>query len=317
VGDPRIGQPVCPECFDYEGQVIWNALAPQFWKRTTTYLPRELARLAGMTQKAFDSAVKVRFSKVAEYQRRGAIHFHAIIRLDGVPPKDDPSLVLPPPAWVSTELLEQAIRATRDRVEVVPDPLVALGRGHLRIRWGTQIDIRPIHSGGEMSEAVVAAYVAKYATKFSEGLGLPQDPIECDGDIEAVEGSAHIRRLVGAAWALGWKPQAKGLKLRQHAHGLGFGGHFLTKSRRYSTTMAELRAVRRHYVRTRAVGTGGAVLDAWGRPEDEDQVEVLKQWAYAGWGYRTTGEAYLASSAAARAREERRVAREELRCRVA
>jgi len=35
-----------------------------------------------------------------------------------------------------------------------------------------------------------------------------------------------------------------GLKLRDRAHGLGFGGHFLTKSRRYSTTMGALRAVR-------------------------------------------------------------------------
>jgi replication initiator protein RepSA len=313
LGDPLIGQPLCPACFDYEGQVIWNALAPLLWKRTTTYLPRELARRAGMTQKAFDAAVKVRFSKVGEYQLRGAIHFHAIVRLDGAPPKDDPSLVVPPPDWVSVELLEQAIRATRDRVSIVPNALAAMARGHLPVRWGTQIDIRPIHAGADMSEAVVAAYVAKYATKFSEGLGLPQDPIESDADVEAVKGSPHIRRLIMAAWVFGWRPEAKDLKLRDHAHGLGFGGHFMTKSRRYSTTMAALRAARRDYVRTRA----GVAVDAWGRSEDEDQVDVLKQWAYAGWGYRTIGEAFLAASAAARAREERRTAREELRCRAA
>jgi hypothetical protein len=35
-------------------------------------------------------------------------------------------------------------------------------------------------------------------------------------------------------------------------------------------------------------------------------------WAYAGRGYQTQGEAWLALSAAARARERRRIAREEL-----
>jgi hypothetical protein len=42
-------------------------------------------------------------------------------------------------------------------------------------------------------------------------------------------------------------------------------------------------------------------------------VIVAASWIYVGRGYQTTGEAWLAASAAARAREERRVAREELR----
>jgi hypothetical protein len=54
-------------------------------------------------------------------------------------------------------------------------------------------------------------------------------------------------------------------------------------------------------------------LDAWGRPEDDQAVVVVASWTYLGRGYQSTGEAWLAASAAARAREERRVAREELR----
>jgi hypothetical protein len=42
-------------------------------------------------------------------------------------------------------------------------------------------------------------------------------------------------------------------------------------------------------------------------------VIVLASWIYVGRGYRSTGEAWLAASAAARAREERRIAKEELR----
>ena len=40
---------------------------------------------------------------------------------------------------------------------------------------------------------------------------------------------------------------------------------------------------------------------------------MLASWIYLGSGYQTTGEAWLAASAAARAREERQVALEELR----
>jgi hypothetical protein len=48
----------------------------------------------------------VSFAKVAEYQKRGAVHFHAVIRLDGPDGGDTP-----PPAWATAELLTDAIRA--------------------------------------------------------------------------------------------------------------------------------------------------------------------------------------------------------------
>ena len=44
-------------------------------------------------------------------------------------------------------------------------------------------------------------------------------------------------------------------------------------------------------------------LDAWGRPEDDQAVIVVASWRYLGRGYRSTGEAWLAASAAGRARE--------------
>jgi hypothetical protein len=42
-------------------------------------------------------------------------------------------------------------------------------------------------------------------------------------------------------------------------------------------------------------------------------VIVVASWQYLGSGYQSTGEAWLAASAAARAREARRIAWEELR----
>jgi hypothetical protein len=57
----------------------------------------------------------------------------------------------------------------------------------------------------------------------------------------------------------------------------------------------------------------GVPLDAWDRPEDDQAVIVVTSWIYVGSGYATEGERWLALSAAAWAREQRRVAWEELR----
>jgi len=36
--DPRLGEPLCPSCYDTHAQVLWNALAPELWRRTTIAL---------------------------------------------------------------------------------------------------------------------------------------------------------------------------------------------------------------------------------------------------------------------------------------
>ena len=38
--DPRLGEPLCPRCYQAGAQVLWNALAGQLWSRTTIYLYR-------------------------------------------------------------------------------------------------------------------------------------------------------------------------------------------------------------------------------------------------------------------------------------
>jgi hypothetical protein len=121
---------------------------------------------------------------------------------------------------------------------------------------------------------------------------------------------AHVVELVRACLELGSRPSLARLRLRKWARMLGFGGHFSSKSRRYSTTLDALRRARVAY----AIRRGNTLpLDAWGRPEDDQAVIVVASWTYLGSGYRTTGEAWLAASAAARAQEERRIAKEELR----
>jgi hypothetical protein len=79
--NPRLGEPLCPDCYDYTGAVLFNACAPELWRRFTITLRSALARQAGLSRKALAAQVRVSYAKVAEYQRRGIVHFHAIIRL--------------------------------------------------------------------------------------------------------------------------------------------------------------------------------------------------------------------------------------------
>ena len=50
--DPRLGRPMCGDCYDYHAAVLFNAYAGDLWRRFTTYLPRHLARRLGITQQA-------------------------------------------------------------------------------------------------------------------------------------------------------------------------------------------------------------------------------------------------------------------------
>jgi hypothetical protein len=294
-GDPRLGQPLCPDCYDYEAAVLFNACAGDLWRRFVTYLPRHLARLAGVTQKTLRSQVRIRFVKVAEYQARGVVHFHAVIRLDAA--GED---YRPPPAWYTAALLCDAIgQAAAVRLVIDhEDQAVRLG-------FGPQTDTRIIREGGDLpgtgqalNGQAVANYIAKYTTKTLAVPGLPSLRLRREADIEQLRCPAHYRAMIATAWRLG-----RAGRCRAWAHMLGYGGQFLTKSRRYSVTFGQLRAARAEHRRaTRPADPG---RDAWGRPLDETVVLVLgTAWSYAGIVRITaTAGAELAAASAARARE--------------
>ncbi|GAA1370285.1 hypothetical protein GCM10009612_59750 [Streptomyces beijiangensis] len=81
-GDPFLGTPLNPQRYDYTGAVLWNAHAPALWARFTTHLRREIAHAAGLTQRTLRHHATLSYAKVAEYQKRGQIHFHTVIRID-------------------------------------------------------------------------------------------------------------------------------------------------------------------------------------------------------------------------------------------
>jgi hypothetical protein len=273
--DPRLGHPLIAASYDYDGVILWNRLAPRLWEKTMDLLAKDLARLAHFSQREFRKVGRASYGKVQELQLRGSYHYHAVIRLDGMDPDDRDAVVIPGD-WGTAELLERAIRSAVARAVVIgPD-----GR---KIRWGEQLDIKPIVAFGaaeNLTDEAVAAYVAKYATKGSEdvcgaidrslccrpcqGTGRRKPgngstdqmmTVECGScqgtgaavNLSTLPVSDHARRLIQACWDLGGRSDLAGLHLRRWAHMLGSAGHFCTHSRRYSTTLTALRQARRSF----------------------------------------------------------------------
>jgi hypothetical protein len=247
--DPRLGQPICPDCYDYDASVLFNALAPELWRRFTITLRRTLARRAGLTARELAGHARISFAKVAEYQRRGVVHFHAIIRLDG---PDGPSTA--PPPWASTALLADAIGQAASAVAVTAP--AAAGQPARILAWGGQVDTRPITATGDLTDGKVAAYVAKYATKAAECTGTLDRRLTPADRLDALPVTSHARRLIAACLHLGKQPELEHLRLTAWAHMLGFRGHFSTKSRTYSTTLGALREARAAYQREYATALG-------------------------------------------------------------
>ncbi|GGT08482.1 plasmid replication initiator protein [Streptomyces chromofuscus] len=273
---PIVGQPLCPDCYDYTAHVLWHAHASKLWDRFVIDVRRRLASSVGLVQSRFARHARLSFARVAEYQKRAAVHVHAVIRLDGpTGPGEEP------PAWGTAELLTDAVRASARRVRVGTPHSSAVGE--LTLRWGAQIDARPLRTDGDgPDDDAVAAYVAKYVTKGASDTGAGTDyPLSTWGDIESASVSEHVRTLMRTGWRLGGLPEYAPLRLRAWVHTLGYRGHILTKSRAYSTTYAALRAERAHHQ---------------GHTDLPDAINK-RHWRYVGSGH-TPGAALIAAGIA-------------------
>ncbi|MGH3928027.1 MAG: replication initiator, partial [Pseudonocardiaceae bacterium] len=341
--------------WDYAGAVLWNAHASELWRRTRIRIYRELAGLVGISERQLRREVSVQYVNVAEYQKRGLVHFHLLIRLDAVrPPAVErlgvswrlPHRITPPPAGYTVELLAEAVRNAVAHVEVpYPEHLVGAGQGPKAFpqgkcaapltraeparldprdrgtrsltqptpfappcdrdvravrrlpdvslvprarcaRWGKQIDLRVVQ--GE-ERAKVAGYLAKYATKHTECVSGGLDRRLKADDLDVLPVSEHVHRLVVTAWLLA--VHDPNLRTDRWAHQLGFGGHFLTKSRHYSTTFTKLRTARARWAAwQRALDR----FDPWESMRQTARQTLIGQWEVAGFGWRLEGDALLA-----------------------
>jgi hypothetical protein len=206
------------------------------------HLMRRLAANLGLTETETRKRVRVQFAKVAEFQRRGIIHFHALIRLDG-PPTD--SHTYPAPAVeVASQTLADLVTAAARLVWCDAPPVDGKDRVR-RLRFGAQLDARPVAGaadrhghGGELHPGTVAAYIAKYATKAAAD--LPTQPHRRNAHLLRLQ--ATLRKLARRATLgdlsrddLSYRGWGRWVDM------LGFRAHFASKSGCYSVTLGRLR----------------------------------------------------------------------------
>ncbi len=299
--DPALGQPLCRDCYDYASHVIWQYRAPDLWRRFTISLRRLVAKSLGVPATRLDEVATVQYAKVAEYQRRGAVHFHSLVRLDGPKTADG---FAPAPSQTDADQLAELIRQAAASVRLTvlgvdaDDPARVLA-------FGRQIDARAVRTSRRtddpdriLSPEQVAGYLAKYATKSADDTGATD--------------SQHHRRIRTTVHALDVRADESGEYglLGRWVHMLGFRGHFATKSRRYAITLSAIRRSRRRAQAELArANAEGRTIDLAAREadlladDDHETTLVIAHWQYVGSGWNNEGERVLAIAAAARARE--------------
>lgn len=172
-------------------------------------------------------------------------------------------------------------------------PNVEVGRTRGSVHWGTELDVRVIERDGPLTH--VASYVAKYATKEPAMHPGLLERSRSESDLKSRDLPPHLFNMVATAWFLGGDPELRDLGFRRHAHHLGYSGHFLTKSRGYSTTFGALRDARADWHRERNVG--------------EREVEkTTRRLRAVGRGWANEGEALFATTQARQAAEDKKEA---------
>ena len=238
--DPLVGQPLCAECYDYPREVVWNAHASKLCKGLMDNLYHHLARHVGVPRKEIRKQLRVEYARVAEYQARGAVHFHIVFRLDGADGVGSPA-----PVWASPEVLIEALASARRATTVtVPSEFGGV--------WVLKFGGQPVRAGepvvldGEGYTArKVASYLAKYVSKGTEDAHGSDAPVRHPANIEDAGKTPHVRSLMRAVWRLGGMELYAETSLhRRWTHMLGYGGHTLTCSQGYSVTRRLLRQVR-------------------------------------------------------------------------
>jgi hypothetical protein len=249
--------------------VLFNACAPELWRRFTITLRRALARQAGLTNKELAVQVRVSFAKVANTS--GAASSTSTPSSASTARPDRPLPHRPGPRWRCSPP-----PSTRPPAPSTWTPPAAAGQPAQNLAWGRELDARPITTTGKLTDAKLTAYVAKYATKAAECTGTLDRRLTPADQLDTLPVREHARRLIAGCLRLAKLPEFRNLRLDAWAHMLGFGGHFSTRSRAYSITFGSLRADRTQHQREQAIAAG-LFPDL-----DSASTLVLAHWRFAG-----------------------------------
>lgn len=322
VGDSVIGSPICDDCYDYLGHVVWQFHAPELWRRAIQDVNRQLAVRLGVGSSSVGKVASRQYGRTAEMQARGAVHFHALFRLDG--PSDEGIGAV---CTVEARTLVDAIRAAFARVAYTAPPTFESDDSRV-LRWGSQVDVRVVHDGvrtddpdGPITGEQVAAYLAKYSTKDTS-LSVPDSAhghrlVQTCRDLHevAVLRTAWRRGGIGTVVPVDAQGVDHYILMGKWAKELGYRGHYASKSRQYSVTFKTLRRRRARF--QQVMRDESAKAERAGKPlhledveralqiedAEEEAVLTVTTFEFVAGGWPEPGDAEIARAASARARE--------------
>lgn len=298
--DPVLGQPLCRDCYDYVGHVLFSWHAPELWRRFTIQLRRLLSRQ--LRDRAENPrGTRVSFMKVVELQRRALPHFHAVIRLDAASEPGQPPT--PPDTSISARDFAALVRQAAVAIEMTAS-------GETVLRFGDQLDIKIIRCGGTgegqdagISSRHIAAYLAKYVTKSVADFGVLARRFS-PAAIDQLDVTEHVREIMRTIVVLAEQEPYE--DMLSWVHTLGYRGHVISKSRQFSTTMTALRERRAAWRKDQARNVAPTAIT-------QDEPNASMQWEFERLGHSSLGDRVLVISGFARAQEQRFAARDALR----
>lgn len=248
-----IGSPLDAGSYDYAGAVRWNESAPLLWNAFRHRLLRAADALG----------VDVEMCRIAEPQRRGAVHFHALLVFRPVDGEAFPSSadlrefvadLLPTPLRRRAEL-ERTLGAAAAADHINHGPTATAPDGTV-LRFGSESDARVLRprrgADGVVGWGAVSGYLAKYLTKSLGGADLA-DPVPHGSPV-----AVHLDRLGSiAAKRATYRAARRGVgrsgDITRARRGCGFAGAPRASSQGWGTTLAELK---REAHRVRLVSLG-------------------------------------------------------------
>ncbi|MFF4617052.1 replication initiator [Nonomuraea jabiensis] len=102
-----------------------------------------------------------------------------------------PRLSRPDLPILPTQAIQHAAKAVSAKAPAYADQPARV------LRWGDQLDIRPITLDGDLTDQAVAGYIAKYATKAAECAGTLDRRINPLDDLTLYNLRDHARRRLG------------------------------------------------------------------------------------------------------------------------
>ncbi|WP_423227128.1 replication initiator [Micrococcus luteus] len=245
-GSGWAGVALNPDKYDYAGAVLWNSGLGGLWNKTTTSLR--------------DTLPDAEVASVREWQARGTMHVHALVRV---------------PVWVEDE----AVHAALLRAGGVSS------HGHV---WGTQQDVRLIATDDGLRHGV--RYLAKALTYTVKSVGVVMPTTTAEpARIQ------HFQRLEWAARAMRCRnPRCEKGQHKAQDHDdsrccsgcpslvhrrFGFGGHRFARTRGWSLvalTRQALKDQRKAYAEEKSHGGGVSRLQERVAVEDARDREAHK-----------------------------------------